>query len=1583
MANVVNIDLNVTANGLAAANKEAKEFADNTARASREAKGYQILSRTNTAPGESKTARSIGKKAGTGSAASDFAAQAAGLGGLVHLYATFAANIYAVSTAWSALSKAMDTTNLVKGLDQIGASTGKNLGSLAKQMITVADSAISMQQAMQSVALASSGGMSNSQILRMTQVAKNASLALGRDLPDSMDRLTKGIVKTQPELLDELGIMTRVIPAQQKYAEQIGKTVDSLTDFEKHQAFTNAVLAEGESKFGAISLDTNPYSKVLASIKNLMQSGLELINKVLGPLLGMLASSPTGLATVLAGISALLIKQAVPAFGRIRENARLLEDDTRAKLRKRIDEQVSAAGMSDAEAGEEAVKKFRTTSLASKLVEKDPKRFNKEILGQEVRDIVRKSPYDITEKEKALIIAKHAELGERITKLFNDSEKLALSKERERLDTKLHYIKIAAQAESDIWHDAAAKREASESKFGHAAQQQRILDKLHTQLSTRNVLTSAADDAATMGPVYAYNKMRENIKEENLTGITKIGTTIRGTMSIATTAIGTAINAFSVWGQAAALAGVGIGILDTHLSTSAKEAEAYSSSIDTLNSSFGNVQRTIDTISKKKPLEQLSIESTQAKANALNDLAESFSGVVLSFNKLKKAQSGWDKFKDGFLSEFGVGDGDKLATNVSETIVESLRAMEEGPAKEQAKKTYKKIISEATGSNTRVDLNSIKEIKNTIKDLGEDKLAKISEDSDKYIKNIALNTNNAAASLTAFKTALADVSKEALVSTNKLIPTDDISHMGIALGKAGKALADSSKDTEDYIKALQELSKNTSALTYIGTDADKLRASVSSMEAYMLRLKQAKEELSKSTDAIDKATEDSKDPKNKAKKYRGEYRKIIDVETERANILRKSIKEDTEHLNNIKETYKGIPKALAEASFERLTKGLKNAIAQADLNTQKGLVGLASQAGANMDVDNANLTLKDLGIKAELIKSNVRLALSTEKLNATSAYLALVTERASIEASIHDQTMLARQGVDTKDKLQELGGRLAQNIKNTPDAIERVRITSEASNSNTLPKVTAKLNTLLPSLSAELMGAQAQLATIAGEAVVAETNKKIATTNYPLKEAKELNNTELERLAIKKKELDSIKLSEGYYSDELESAKLYNTMVSEALTYANKQIDADIRLNSLYAARDALLKSKDKNKDKSIADINAGIKQIEKYKQVNTEQYDTNQNLTASAKAYSEGLAEITRKYNDQIHALDILKTVKTSDEDADAIILKAKQDNMALSDAEIAKNAKIAADKKADLTLEMTNLQTILELHNNIDKIKLSTKLTPEQVADEIAAAGKAANYKIEKATADNEAAKKSSSAILEAANINIAAKSNWTEGAKNALRDYNNEITNVAANIKNVMTSAFKGAEDALTNFVMTGKLDFKSLVDSVIAGLVRIKIQESIMPGLSEGLDKGISSIFNLFKADGGAFDRGIEKFAKGGSFTNSIVSEPTAFRFAKGIGLMGEAGPEAIMPLSRDSKGTLGVRTMGNNAPQIQNTITINIVESKEKAGTQERTTENGVDMITVFVEKVKNSIAGDISRGTGSVTGALSRTYGLNRVAGVY
>lgn len=66
----------------------------------------------------------------------------------------------------------------------------------------------------------------------------------------------------------------------------------------------------------------------------------------------------------------------------------------------------------------------------------------------------------------------------------------------------------------------------------------------------------------------------------------------------------------------------------------------------------------------------------------------------------------------------------------------------------------------------------------------------------------------------------------------------------------------------------------------------------------------------------------------------------------------------------------------------------------------------------------------------------------------------------------------------------------------------------------------------------------------------------------------------------------------------------------------------------------------------------------------------------------------------------------------------------------------------------------------------------------------------------------------------------------------------------------------------------------------------------------------------QAKGGAWSGGVQLFADGGAFTNSIVSKPTAFGMANGkTGVMGEAGEEAIMPLTRTSSGKLGVMVMG--------------------------------------------------------------------------
>jgi hypothetical protein len=70
-----------------------------------------------------------------------------------------------------------------------------------------------------------------------------------------------------------------------------------------------------------------------------------------------------------------------------------------------------------------------------------------------------------------------------------------------------------------------------------------------------------------------------------------------------------------------------------------------------------------------------------------------------------------------------------------------------------------------------------------------------------------------------------------------------------------------------------------------------------------------------------------------------------------------------------------------------------------------------------------------------------------------------------------------------------------------------------------------------------------------------------------------------------------------------------------------------------------------------------------------------------------------------------------------------------------------------------------------------------------------------------------------------------------------------------------------------------------------------------------------------AKGGAFERGrtLTSFARGGALTNSIINRPTLFPMADGAGLMGESGPEAVLPLTRLANGELGVSMPGGAAP----------------------------------------------------------------------
>lgn len=108
-------------------------------------------------------------------------------------------------------------------------------------------------------------------------------------------------------------------------------------------------------------------------------------------------------------------------------------------------------------------------------------------------------------------------------------------------------------------------------------------------------------------------------------------------------------------------------------------------------------------------------------------------------------------------------------------------------------------------------------------------------------------------------------------------------------------------------------------------------------------------------------------------------------------------------------------------------------------------------------------------------------------------------------------------------------------------------------------------------------------------------------------------------------------------------------------------------------------------------------------------------------------------------------------------------------------------------------------------------------------------------------------------------------------------------------------------------------QSMINGVYTTAMR-PVQNALGGLVAQGVNSAMSSIMP-FK-DGGAFSQGrVMPFAKGG-----VVSSPTSFPMRGGRGLMGEAGPEAIMPLARGADGRLGVQAAGGGRPV---TVVMNI------------------------------------------------------------
>lgn len=1510
---------------------------------------------------ESQYTRARGSAGVTGASARNFAAQAQGLDGLVRLYATWAANVYAVGAAFSALSRAANVDNMVAGMNQLGVASGVALGSMAKQFAEASGGAISLQEAISATVKAASSGLSQTQFAQLGEVANKASRALGINMSDAVSRLTRGITKLEPELLDELGIFTKVGQSSEDYAKSIGKSASSLSDFEKRQAFANAALKEGLSKFGNIDVDANPYDRLAASLTNLQQTALSAVNTVLGPLISTLSSSPTALTAIISGFSLMILKQAIPAVAQYRDALKKSADESTERWSARKDqmlkmEQDRYKYLLD-EASKDADNRVDLVQEAEERIAsiRNKAKLKSSPFDERVKEIVGKTDFKDVRSEDIRYLKDAAEYER---KRADGNKELARSYEEARVAL-LRWVaaersyaglekKIQTQVQSEFAQASAISPQGRARDLAEAGRQ---------RSSAAGLVSNAANTANLTTMREAFAELGEGISSAKLEGVPKAFARIGGSAAILASGIGRIAAVVSGFlGQIGLIVGaltVLYGWFSSNRDATEKLGAAISGAEETVKTSTA-------TFAKFKGV--ISAEELMATSNAMSGLAANISQVSSATIKMNESSNWLDNLWEWTKGRIGMSQQDSSAEVIADSITNMLKNMDTGEAKTAFEAKLREILKVKTLNKANIE--DVVEGGAFAKGGGFEKLKKVGDEQE--IKFKAVN-NAVTAVMNSFKevnTAFRDLS-------NSFTQSDPITKYALSLGEASKNMVEAFKEPGVAARTYAEIAKDATKLTGFPEEA---RAELLAGSQEYVKLSTQAENYKNRLEEID--AELKKLGKTGLAEFkipllqeRAKIKVDLDISQSSLNSLtaaaapklaslaQKSLSEAFKLLSqkeNFAAKQAGID--VAKARLSALPESQETIRAQMQLENQsisirKQEIEALYKLTAQLQITRKNEELDKITEKLEKAKPEDRPGLETQqtKLKADIEGLTLLKDKgvgafkaagASVESSDTLQALAQRQGMESQ--LTQLGGQQRVNEINA-----RIRAYSkglELQDEQLQRFVKEQKAVFDKKLATENLSiedaAQAENDYLN---VTAEARRKLATTaerrNVQMLEmtAREFKGTEEGRLAAQMLEDNvgpgGVVERQGYRSILRQAERTYGA--EEATAQANKAREqAEQRINALISSRTILLEGETERQQISA--------------QTELER------LTYSRDALQQ---QITNSGIMSIADADRLKNIELQ--------VISQERAIALSDAE-------ANSKKKLLELEI-KLQYAKQL-----------RLTPEAVSD------------LQGQVSNETAAQK----------LRLQQINELYDGREKLRIQQIDEQTRLGA-YTTAFTNAFKAMEDAIVEFTKTGKLSFTDMIDSFLQELLRFEIRQmqsslfqsmggaggmakSLMSATGFGQPSmsidttgvGMGSIGSVdtatlaagsFRAKGAAYDTGgIEKFAKGGTFTNSVVSSPTLFKFAKGTGLMGEAGPEAIMPLKRDAQGNLGVRS---DAQQAKVDIVINNYSS-EKATARETLDSRGTRRIEVVVGDI---VAQQIGQ-TGSATQqAMGSTYGSRPV----
>lgn len=192
---------------------------------------------------------------------------------------------------------------------------------------------------------------------------------------------------------------------------------------------------------------------------------------------------------------------------------------------------------------------------------------------------------------------------------------------------------------------------------------------------------------------------------------------------------------------------------------------------------------------------------------------------------------------------------------------------------------------------------------------------------------------------------------------------------------------------------------------------------------------------------------------------------------------------------------------------------------------------------------------------------------------------------------------------------------------------------------------------------------------------------------------------------------------------------------------------------------------------------------------------------------------------------------------------------------------------------------------------------------------------------------------------------QSDWRAGISDSLMNYVDQAADLSSMAASATSEILNNATNSISNNmtdVLTGAVSFKegisnvftSMGETIIKTLIQVATQALITKAILSMVGGGYGSMFSSILGSAGSASSGTAIQSAGANFSfnalggvydspslsaysGGVYSTPQYFAFAKGAGVFGEAGPEAIMPLTRGADGSLGVRAVGRQSPAVQN------------------------------------------------------------------